>query len=40
MIERSLAAQLSGHVAIAYEPAGLSGAIDAPLDAVRDNESA
>jgi two-component sensor histidine kinase len=36
MIERSLAAQLSGHVTIDYQPTGLSCAIEAPLDAIRE----
>jgi two-component sensor histidine kinase len=37
MIERVLAAQLSGRVALDYEPAGLNCVIDAPLDALRDS---
>jgi two-component sensor histidine kinase len=36
MIERALALQLSGTVAIRYDPAGLICTIDAPLDAIRD----
>jgi PAS domain S-box-containing protein len=36
MIERVLAEQLEGGVAMAYEPHGLVCTIDAPLDAVRD----
>lgn len=36
MIERALATQLSGQVAIAYEPAGVICTIDAPLAAIRD----
>ena len=36
MIERSLAAQLSGRVTIDYQPTGLTCAIDAPLDAIRE----
>lgn len=36
MIERSLAAQLSGRVTIDYLPTGLTCAIDAPLDAIRE----
>lgn len=35
MIERSLAAQLSANVKIAYEPSGLICTIDAPLNAIR-----
>ncbi|MEA2928842.1 MAG: hypothetical protein QOG38_1270 [Hyphomicrobiales bacterium] len=37
MIERALATQLSGQVAIAYEPAGVVCTIDAPLAAIRDH---
>jgi PAS domain S-box-containing protein len=37
MIERALAMQLSGQVAIAYEPAGVICTIDAPLAAIRDH---
>jgi len=37
MIERALAIQLSGQVAIAYEPAGVTCTIDAPLAAIRDH---
>ena len=36
MIERALAAQLSGHVTIDYQPTGLVCTIDAPLDAIRE----
>jgi two-component sensor histidine kinase len=39
MIERALATQLSGKVAIAYEPAGVVCTIDAPLAAIRDGEA-
>jgi two-component sensor histidine kinase len=38
MIERALAAQLSGHVTIDYQPQGLHCAIDAPIEAVRDQD--
>jgi PAS domain S-box-containing protein len=37
MIERSLAAQLSGRVTIDYAADGLTCAIDAPLEAIREN---
>jgi two-component system CheB/CheR fusion protein len=40
MIERSLAAPLSRHVTINYEPTGVTCAINAPLDAIRDNKDA
>jgi two-component sensor histidine kinase len=38
MIERALAIQLSGKVAIAYDPAGVLCTIDAPLAAIRDHD--
>jgi hypothetical protein len=37
MIERALALQLSGKVAIDYRPAGVVCTIDAPLAAMRDH---
>jgi two-component sensor histidine kinase len=37
LVERSLAAQLSGHVSMDYALEGLTCTIDAPLAAVRDN---
>jgi two-component sensor histidine kinase len=40
MIERALATQLSGQVAIAYEPGGVTCTIDAPLAAIRENSEA
>jgi PAS domain S-box-containing protein len=40
MIERALAAQLDGEVAIDYAPAGVVCTIEAPLDAVRDAKAA
>jgi PAS domain S-box-containing protein len=39
LIERSLAAQLSAEVRLTYEPEGLACTIDAPLSAIRDDES-
>ena len=36
MIERALAAQLSGKVTIDYQPGGVLCTIDAPLAAIRD----
>jgi two-component sensor histidine kinase len=39
MIERALALQLSGKVAIVYDPAGVICTIDASLDAIRDYEA-
>lgn len=38
MIERALAAQLSGQVTIDYRPAGVVCTIDAPLAAIRDGD--
>ena len=40
MIERALALQLSGKVAIDYEPDGVVCTIDAPLEAIRDEKGA
>jgi hypothetical protein len=40
MIERALAAQLSGKVAIDYQPGGVLCTIDAPLAAIRDQAGA
>ncbi len=40
MIERALALQLSGQVSIEYPPSGVICTIDAPLEAVRDGNSA
>ena len=39
MIERALALQLSGKVAIEYAPAGVVCMVDAPLEAVRDGSA-
>ena len=39
MIERALALQLSGTVAIDYQPGGVVCTIDAPLEAIRDEKS-
>ena len=38
LIERSLAAQLSAQVKMTYEPSGLVCTIDAPLNAIREND--
>ncbi len=40
MIERALAAQLSGKVTIDYQPNGVLCTIDAPLAAIRDQAGA
>jgi PAS domain S-box-containing protein len=40
MIERALATQLSGQVAMAYDPGGVTCTIDAPLAAIRDHGEA
>jgi PAS domain S-box-containing protein len=40
LIERGLAAELSGRAQIDYDPAGVSCLIDAPLEAVRDTDGA
>jgi PAS domain S-box-containing protein len=39
LIERSLAAQLSAQVRMSYEPGGLVCTIDAPLNAIHENEA-
>jgi two-component sensor histidine kinase len=39
MIERALALQLSGKVAIDYQPAGIVCTIDSPLEAIGDGNA-